>query len=170
MDIPPEFWSILLKVVLWILAITLVLVGFVGSFLPALPGAPVVFAGLLIGAWIDGFQKVGWVTLVVLGFLALISSGIDALSTSLGAKSLGASTEAIAGAVLGFLVGIFFGLPGLILGPFLGAFIGELLHRRDWIQAGKVGVGTWLGLVVGGAAKAAILLTMIGLFLTAYLF
>jgi uncharacterized protein YqgC (DUF456 family) len=166
----PEIWTILLKTGLWIVAAAMVLAGTLGSFLPALPGAPVVFAGLLIAAWIDRFQYVGWVPLVIIGALALISSGIDALATTLGAKSLGASRLAIGGAVVGFLVGIFFGLPGLILGPFVGAFAGELYHRRDWIQAGKVGAGTWLGLVVGGAAKAAILLTMIGVFATAYFY
>jgi len=69
---------------------------------------------------------------------------------------------------VGALAGLFFGLPGLILGPFLGAFLGEYLARRDWRQAGRVGFGTWLGMLLAAAGKLALIFTMVGIFLTAY--
>ncbi|HEY2740017.1 MAG TPA: DUF456 family protein, partial [Thermoanaerobaculia bacterium] len=142
---------------LWILAIALVLVGIAGAVLPALPGVPLVFVGLLLAAWIDGFQKVGWVVMTILGLLMLVSFGLDFLATSLGAKKAGASKLAIAGGALGALVGLFFAIPGLILGPFVGAFLGELVARRGRNQAVRSGLGTWLGLVVGTAGRLALI-------------
>jgi len=154
---------------LWIVAILLVLAGIAGSVLPALPGVPLVFAGLLLGAWIDHFQKVGWFTLVLLGLLTLLSFAVDFLATSMGAKRVGASKWAIAGSALGTLAGLFFGIPGLILGPFLGAVAGELLARRGQRQAVRSGFGAWIGLLVGTAGKLALIFAMVGIFLTAYM-
>lgn len=153
---------------LWILAVVCIVAGVAGTVLPALPGAPLVFVGLLLAAWADGFQKVSWFPLVLVGLLTVATLAVDLLATSLGAKRVGASWLALAGAAVGTVVGVFLGLPGLILGPFVGAFAGEYLARRNWRQAGKVGFGTWLGLVLGTAAKIALVFTMLGIFLTAY--
>jgi uncharacterized protein len=153
---------------LWVLAVVCIAAGVAGTVLPALPGAPLVFVGLLLAAWADGFQKVGWFPLVLVGLLTVATLAVDLLATSLGAKRVGASWLALAGAAVGTVVGIFLGLPGLIFGPFVGAFAGEYLARRNWRQAGKVGFGTWLGLVLGTAAKIALVFTMLGIFLTAY--
>lgn len=153
---------------LWVVAVILVIVGMAGTILPALPGTPLVFLGLLAGAWADGFQKVGWVTLVLLGILTAASLAVDFLATSMGAKRVGASVLAVVGAAIGTVAGLFLGIPGLILGPFIGAVIGEYISRRDLRQAGKVGLGTWLGLVLGSAAKLALTFLMLGLFIAAY--
>lgn len=154
---------------LWIVAIVLVLAGLAGTILPALPGAPLVFAGLLIAAWIEDFQKVGWFPLTLLFILMLLTFVIELAAAGMGAKRVGASKLAIFGAAVGTIVGIFFSLPGLLLGPFLGAVLGEYLSRRNWEQAGKVGIGTWIGLIVGTAGKLAVIFAMVGLFVTAYL-
>ena len=156
--------------VLLILAIVLVVAGILGTVLPALPGAPLVFLGLLLAAWAEGFEKVGWFTLTVLGILTLLTFAVDLFATSLGAKRVGASWLALAGAGLGMIVGLFFGLPGIILGPFAGAMLGEYAARRDWAQARKVGFGTWLGLLLGIAGKLTLIFTMVGLFALAYVF
>ncbi len=153
---------------LWILAVILVLVGLAGTVLPALPGAPLVFVGLLLAAWADGFQKVGWFPLTLLGILTVGTFAVDFLATSLGAKRVGASYLAVGGAVVGTIVGLFLGIPGLILGPFVGAVLGEYIARRDLRQAGKVGLGTWLGIVLGTAVKLGLIFLMIGLFVFAY--
>ena len=126
------------------------------------------FAGLLLGAWADGFQKVGWLPLVILGLLTVVSFVIDVLATAHGARRVGASWLAVVGGAVGMLAGFVFSLPGFILGPFVGAFAGEWIARRDWRRAGKVGLGTWLGMVVGAAAKLALVFTMIGIFAAAY--
>jgi uncharacterized protein YqgC (DUF456 family) len=105
----------------------------------------------------------------VLGLLTFTTVGVDVLAASLGAGRLGASRLAIVGAIAGTVLGLFAGLPGLIIGPFVGAVAGELLAGRDLERAGRVGVGTWLGLVVGVAMKIGLVFAMIGVFATAYL-
>ncbi|WP_240125035.1 DUF456 domain-containing protein [Thermomonas alba] len=162
-----------LPIVLYVLAAVLVLAGLVGTLLPVLPGAPLVFAGLLLAAWADGFQHVGPWPLLALGALTLLALTVDLWASAHGARRVGASRLAMLGATLGSVIGLFFGLPGLLLGPFLGALIGELLHRRSLHPqhlgaAGKVGAGTWLGLALGAAFKLALALTMVGVFALAW--
>ncbi len=154
---------------LWVVAIALILAGLAGTILPALPGAPLIFIGLLIAAWIDHFQKVGWFTLTLLFLLMLLTFVIEIAAAGMGAKRVGASKMAIFGAAVGTIVGLFFSLPGLLLGPFVGAMLGEYLSRRNWEQAGKVGFGTWIGMIVGTAGKIAVVFAMVGLFITAYM-
>lgn len=157
--------------VLWlVLAVVLVCVGVAGSVLPALPGVPLVFAGLLLAAWAGDFQKVTWLPLVVLGLLTAISFVIDFAATALGAKRVGATRLAIVGAALGTLGGLFLGLPGLILGPFVGAIAGELLSHGQMQQATRAGLATWMGLIFGTLAKLALVFTMLGVFALAYFF
>ena len=154
---------------LMLLGVLLVLGGIAGTVLPALPGAPLVFGGLLLVAWADSFEKVGWIPLTVIGLLAVLTFPLDILAASLGAKRVGASWLALVGAAIGTIVGFFFSLPGLILGPFVGAVAGEYIARRDLRQAGWVGVGTWIGFVIGVAGKMALIFMMIGIFVFAYM-
>jgi hypothetical protein len=153
---------------IWVLAAVLVLAGVAGSVLPALPGVPLVFAGLLAAAWADDFQRVGTFPLVLLGLLTLLSFAIDFSATTLGAKRVGATKLAIVGAALGTVAGLFLGLPGLILGPFVGAVIGELLSHGEVQKATRAGIATWMGLLFGTLAKLALVFTMLGVFATAY--
>ncbi|HYG61659.1 MAG TPA: DUF456 family protein [Thermoanaerobaculia bacterium] len=155
---------------LWVLAVILVVVGVAGTVLPALPGAPLVFAGLVVAAWAEGFEKVGWITLTLIGLLTLLTFAVDFLASTLGAKRVGASWMAVVGATLGIVAGFFLGLPGLLLGPFVGAFLGEYLARRDWAQARRAGIGTWIGFLLGTVLKLTLIFAMIGLFAAAYFF
>lgn len=152
-------------VLLWVLAASLILTGLAGIALPLLPGAPLLFLGLLVGAWADNFHYVGYGTLAVLAGLTVLTYIIDFLAGILGAKRFGASPRAMLGAGIGAVLGLFMGLPGILLGPFIGAVIGELSARRSLAEAGMSGIGTTIGLVLGVAAKIAIGLTMIGIFL-----
>jgi len=154
---------------LWyVVAALLVLVGLAGSVLPALPGVPLVFAGLLVAAWADDFTRVGAVTIVLLGLLTVVSFAIDFAATAMGAKRVGATRQAIVGAALGTFAGVFLGIPGLILGPFVGAVIGEMLSHGEMQRATRAGVATWVGLLFGTLAKLALVFTMIGTFAVAY--
>jgi hypothetical protein len=154
----------------WLIAALLILIGVIGSFLPAVPGVLLVFGGMLLGAWIDGFRRIGWVTLAILGVLACLALLGDLLGTLIGAKRAGASRSALLGAAIGGLVGIFFGLAGVLLGPFLGAVIGELLSTGHLVQAARVGTGTWIGLALSLAFRLVIVFAMLAVFVTSYLF
>lgn len=158
-----------MDILLWILSALLVGVGMAGTVLPLLPGVPLVFAGLLLAAWIGGFQQVGWPVLLVLGVLTLLSLAVDAAAASLGAKRVGASRAAVLGAAVGTLVGMFFGLPGLLVGPFAGAAAGQFLVRGDLTDAGRAGFGAWIGFLLGSLAKLALAAIMLVIFLVAWL-
>ena len=163
MEISPDVW-------LWLLAFGLMAVGVAGTVLPALPGVPLVFAGMLLAAWIDGFQKIGYVTVAILGAIMLASLAIDFLAGVAGAKRFGASRTALVGAALGTVIGMFFGLAGLAFGPFIGALIGELSARRDVMAAGRVAFGTWLGMLIAIVIKLSLVFAMLGIFVFAYFF
>ena len=157
-----------LQIVWYILAAVLIAVGFVGTILPVLPGVPIVFGGMLLAAWADHFSHVGVVTLTILGVLTGLALAVDFIASLLGAKRVGASRPALIGAMLGTLVGIFFGLPGLLLGPFVGALLGELAAGGGLRRATDVGIGAWLGFVVGTAAKLGLCFAMLGVFAFAF--
>ena len=154
----------------YLLAGLLIVVGLAGTILPALPGLPLVFAGMLLAAWADHFTRISGWTIAVLAVLTLLSVVVDVASSAMGAKRVGAGKLAMAGAALGTLLGgIFFSLPGLIVGPFLGAMGAELIRGRELAHASKVGFGTWVGLAIGTAFKAALACAMLGVFVLALL-
>jgi hypothetical protein len=157
---------------LWLLvpAVLLVLVGLGGLVLPALPGAPIMFVGLVLAAWAEDFAYVGPFWLSVLGLLTILTYLVDFAAGAFGARRYGASKQAVIGAAIGAVVGLFFGIPGIILGPFLGAVIGEFSQRPDLRAAGKAGLGATLGLALGIAAKLSLAFTMLGLFLVVRFF
>jgi uncharacterized protein len=152
----------------WVVAIALIVVGVIGTFLPVLPGVLLVFGGMVLGAWIDNFERVGWITLVILGVLTVLVFVVDIVSALLGAKRVGASRLAIIGAAVGTVVGLAFGIVGVLVAPFIGAVIGEILERKRLGTAARVGFATWLGMAVGAVAKLGLVLAMLGVFAAAY--
>ena len=157
-----------IQIVYYVVAVLLVLIGLAGTVLPAIPGLPLMFAGMLLAAWAGSFVQIGPITLTLLGFLTLLSLAMDFWVTALGAKRVGASKQAIIGASVGTFVGLFFGVWGLFLGPFAGAALGEMQHQRHLGQAAKVGLGTWVGLVFGVVLKLGLACTMLGIFAFAW--
>src|SRR5688572_10303530 len=107
-----------MTVLWWTLAVAMMAVGLVGIVVPALPGHVLIFGGLVLAAWADGFRHVGVWTLVAIGVIGAASYAIDFIAAAITTRQLGASRRAMAGAALGTLAGFFFGLIGLIAGPF----------------------------------------------------
>src|SRR5258708_19736705 len=102
---------------LWGLAIVLVMTGLAGTILPILPGVPFVFGGLLIGAWIDNFQRIGWGTLTILALLTAMAIAVDFFAGVIGAQRVGASKQALAAPALGSGRRHLFGVWGIFLFP-----------------------------------------------------
>jgi uncharacterized protein YqgC (DUF456 family) len=155
---------------LWALSVALILVGLAGTVLPALPGTLFVLAGIVLGAWIDDFTRVGWGVLAGVIVLAILAWVLDYVAGLMGARKAGASRQALIGAALGTVVGLFMGLVGVFFMPLVGAAVGEYLARRDQQRALKVGVATWLGIMAGLVSKVVIAFMMIGVFVVALLF
>jgi len=157
-----------MSTVLWILAVLLVITGVAGIVIPALPGVVLIFIGLLLAAWAEGFQAIGWVTISILAGLMVLALLSDVLATTLGVKRVGASRWAITGSMLGTIIGLFFGFVGIIVGPFVGAAVGEYIARRDVAQAGRAGLGTWAGIILGTTVKLALAFSMVAVFAASY--
>ena len=151
----------------WILSAALIVLGLAGTLLPALPGTAFVLAGIVLGAWIDDFTRVGGVALSVIAVMAIAAWVLDYIAGLVGARRAGASRQAVLGAAIGTVLGLFMGLVGVLFLPLVGAALGEWLARRDSEVAVRVGIATWLGLMVGLLAKMVLAFMMIGVFLVA---
>ena len=152
---------------LWVLSGVLILAGLAGTVLPLLPGTLLVWAGLILGAWIDDFTRVGIGAVVFITLLAVMAWALDFVAGLMGAKRAGASKLALMGAAVGTVVGIFMGLVGVLFMPLVGAAIGEYWSQKDQQRAAKVALATWLGLMLGMVAKVVISFVMVGVFLVA---
>jgi len=154
---------------LWAATVALMLIGLAGTVLPALPGTALVLAGAALGAWIDDFTRVSGFTLGVIAAMAVLSWVLEYMAGLMGARRVQASRQALLGAALGTVVGLFMGLVGVLFMPLVGAALGEYLARRDELQSLKVGLATWVGMLMGMLAKVALAFMMVGLFVAAWL-
>ncbi|MCW7538494.1 DUF456 family protein [Aquabacterium sp. A7-Y] len=154
----------------WVLSVSLMALGVAGTVLPVLPGTLLVLGGIVLGAWIDGFERVSLLSVGVVAALALLAWLTDFVAALLGAKRVGASPQAMVGAALGTVAGIFTGFVGLLFMPLLGAMAGEYLARRDSVRAAHVGLATWVGLLFGTLVKLVLSFVMIGIFVLTWWF
>ena len=166
---PPSWKADPVTAILWLAATALIALGVAGTVLPVLPGAILVFGGIALAAWIDDFARIPVWLLLLLAVLTAMAWVVDYLAAAAGAKRAGASKLAIIGAAIGTLAGIFSGLWGLLFMPLAGAAIGEYVAQRDLRRAGKVGLATWIGLLLGTAVKVALVFAMVGIFVFALL-
>lgn len=159
-----------LDIALYVVAALLVLGGLAGSILPLLPGIPMIFGGLWLASFVDGYQHAGKWTLIIVAILGIIAMALDFIAGAMGAKRVGASKLAIWGALIGTIVGMFFNVVGLIIGPFIGALAGELLNGNSVLRSTEVSIGTWIGMLFGTLAKLVLSFMMIGAWGLAWLF
>lgn len=157
----------LYDVSIWTSVILLLVIGFLGTFLPVLPGTTLILAGACLFYFAMGWESSGlaWQGLVFIGFLYTLSILLDWVSGALGAKWFGSSKWGIIGAIIGGVVGIFFGIPGLILGPIAGVFLFEIFFAKKQVkEASNSTVGTVVGGLAGIVGRVFLALGMIGWF------
>jgi uncharacterized protein YqgC (DUF456 family) len=123
-----------------------------------------IFAGLWLIARVDEYRHIGRGWLIGIALVGAAALVLDFLAGALGAKRVGASPQAVWGALAGTVVGLFFGLPGVLLGPFVGAVLGELAAGKSVATSAHVGASAWLGLLFGTLIKLVSSVTMIALF------
>lgn len=135
----------------WTAVIGMIVAGFIGTFLPVLPGTSLIFVGILVHYFSMGMEESGltWVSLVIIGLIWIATILIDWFSGAIGAKWFGSSKWGIVGAILGGIVGLFFSIPGLIIGPIVGVFVAEMIFAKKKI---KPAANSTVGTVVGGLA------------------
>jgi uncharacterized protein len=166
----------------WAGVILLIVVGVAGTVLPVLPGTVLVIAGIVWGAWLDDFTRVPMWVVVVCAVIGVVAFATDYVAAAMGAKRVRASGWAVAGAAIGTVLGILAGFIGVLFLPLVGAVLGEWFAQRKktaehlvddkdhHTRAMKVGVATWVGMVIGTAVKLALTFMMVGAFAAAYLF
>ena len=153
-------------IIFYSLAAIVSCVGLVGVFLPMFPGVPLVFVGILIAAIVSRFGFVSNFTIVLLGFLALMSLAIDYFSGIIGAKYSGAGIFGSIGAVVGAVFGVMLlGPIGVVLGPALGVLIFELLSKKAIKASARSATYTVISTVVGMVVNLCIAVTMIVIFI-----
>ena len=152
---------------IWSSVALLLVVGFLGTFLPVLPGTTLILAGSFLFYFTMGRESSGlaWQGLVFIGLLYALSIALDWVSGALGAKWFGSSKWGIVGAILGGIVGLFFGIPGLIVGPIAGVFIFEIfVAKKEVKEASNSTFGTVVGGIAGIFGRVALALGMIAWF------
>lgn len=119
------------------LTLLLILVGLVGSVVPIVPGALFVWLGVLAWGWGEGFQRLDWITLTILGILALLATFSEYWLRPLLQFRAGFGWKNILAAIGGgFLGGLFLSeIP--ILGTLFGAAVGSVLGTSAVTYAEK---------------------------------
>jgi uncharacterized protein YqgC (DUF456 family) len=157
-------------VLIFVLGVLLIAAGLAGLLVPGVPGTPLIFAGSLLIAWANGFARVGWISLTMIGLLGAAGVVLDQAASLFGARTAGASKWGVLGAVAGLLLGLPLGLPGIVLGPAVGATVFEYYKNPDLRRAATAGAGVFVGFLVGTALKYACAAAMVGVLLAAFLF
>ncbi len=161
-----------MDITLAVLGAALVLVGFLGSILPIIPGPPISWAGLLLLKWTDyvndhgaAYENALWILL----FFVILVTILDYVVPIMGTKKYGGSKRGVWGATIGVVVGLFFGPLGIIIGPFLGAYIGEITTGKKDREALRAAWGSFMGFLLGVGLKLMVCGTILFFFIR-YLF
>ena len=157
-----------MEIVLAAVAFLFLLLGLLGSVVPALPGPPLSFIGLLFLKW-SGYGSFSIAFLLLWGAIMAAVTVMDYILPALMTKKFGGSRAAVLGSVLGLIAGMLFFAPmGLLIGPFLGALAGELINNSIKAKRGeisgdgdnggiakalKAALGAFLAFIVGTGAK-----------------
>ncbi len=155
----------MIEIIAMIVAALFFLTGLAGTILPVMPGAPVIWLGMIIYGLIAGFDNLGFYFFLGQGALAVAVMAVDYLFTALGSRYFGGSKAALWGAAAGLLIGLFFFPLGLLVGPFLGAALADLLFRGNREQAIQAGFGATVGFLGALPVKLAIEAVMIAWFI-----
>jgi uncharacterized protein YqgC (DUF456 family) len=148
-----------------ILAVILFILGLAGTVLPVLPGAILVYGGMLLYGILTKFATLNAEFFLLQGMALLLIFAVDFLATAAGTRRFGGSRQAAWGAVIGTVVGLLaFGPFGIILGPFLGAVVAEMILGKKTDQAIRAGFGTLIGILGGTVLKLSIEILMIVFF------
>lgn len=141
------------------------IMGIIGCFLPALPGPPLGYAGLIL-LHLTSRYDFSTRFLVIFAILTVIAALLDYVIPVIGARKFNATKYGIWGSVIGLIAGVFMIPPfGFIIGPIIGAFIGELVGGKRTEHAVRAAFGAFIGFAAGTGLKLVLCLVMTYYFL-----
>ena len=142
-----------MDILLIILAFFCIFGGIAGSVLPAIPGPPLAYFGLLLARW-GGLCDFSVSLMVWTGIIMMVVTIADYVLPPYITRSSGGSRYATTGTVVGMIVGIFLTPVGMVAGMLLGAFIGELVFaKQTGTGALKAALGAFAGFLMGTGIK-----------------
>lgn len=148
----------------WIAFLILILAA-LGTFLPVIPGLPMMAVVVIGYGWLEDFTRIDIYMIVLTLIFTVFGSAVDYLAGPYMARRVGATKSGVWGAVLGGIAGIIFlGPLGLILGPFLGAAAGEIIGGQGLRKASKIGVASMAGIISGNLAKFIMAIIIVVMF------
>lgn len=135
-----------MELIVTILSIGCIIAGFVGSFLPVVPGPPISYLGLLL-LQLTTPAPFGWQFMIIWALVVGALMILDNVIPAWGTKKFGGSAYGIWGSIIGLVVGVFFSPVGIVVGPLAGAFIGELVAGQSSDKAFRAALGSFAGLL-----------------------
>jgi uncharacterized protein YqgC (DUF456 family) len=137
------------------LGLLMVLLGILGAVIPALPGPPLSWLGLLF-LYLTKAVDMSMSFLVITFLIAIGVYLIDLFMPAWGTKKFGGSKKGAYGAIIGVVVALLipiFGPFGFLIFPFLGAYIGELIYNKASTNKLKSAIGSLIGFLAGTLLK-----------------
>ena len=155
-----------MELFLIVIALILMLLGILGSFLPVLPGPITSWFGFLL-LYFSPIVEVSKTFLSITLVIAILIWILDYFIPAMGTKKFGGSRSGMIGTTVGLLVGLFSPIPGgIIIGPFLGALFGEMLNKADSKTALKAAFGSFLGFLTSTFIKFVVAIIYFGFFVS----
>lgn len=138
---------------LFISAFLVLLLGMVGSIVPAMPGVPLAYLSLWLGRW-SGYTPFSNTFMWIMAGVTLVVFLADYFLPPLIVKRSGGSKAATWGSIIGMVAGLIFTPVGMLLGMLLGAFLGEFWYaKKSGGEALKAAMGTFVGFLLGTGLK-----------------
>ncbi len=152
----------MLEIIIYIVVAIFALTGLILTIFN-FPGIWFVYISTVILAFYTGFEEISPLLLIILFFVAILSTFIDNIVTALGAKKMGGSKWGMLGAILGGIFGFIMGnFIGFILGPLIGAILFELIFaHKDLNESFKSGIGSLIGVFLSVFLKIVINISLI---------
>jgi uncharacterized protein len=126
------------------------LLGVIGSVIPALPGPPLSYIALLLYHFF--INTINGDSLLWIGVVVVVVTILDYYLQIYGVKKAGGGKYAIRGSVVGMLLGIFFfAALGILVGAFIGAYIGAKMEASK--HEVKIAFGALWGFISGTILK-----------------
>lgn len=156
-----------MDIALAIVGFLLIVIGFIGSALPVIPGPPLSWFGYFMLRWTpyvannDSYET----ALYIMLFFVILVTVLDYVVPIWGTKKWGGSKAGQWGATIGLILGMFIGPIGIILGPFIGAFVAELIKGKNQKEALRSGWGSFVGFLLGVGMKMMVCATILFLYI-----